>query len=966
MANRLQPEFAKLPALLRPSVENAWQQFSDQGDSVSIVLSPNIVESLPTVWACSEYVSHACARYPALLSELQADLCRQYQADDLRQGLAACLEEVADEAQLSVVLRQFRRREMVRIIWRDLAGWAILEETMTDLSTLAEVCLDLALAKLYDWQCKDSGTPCNAEGVAQQLVVIGMGKLGAGELNLSSDIDLIFAFPESGETVGGPRALSNSEFFTRLGQKLITALNQTTADGFVFRVDMRLRPFGDSGALVASFDAMESYYQIHGREWERFAMIKARVVAGDQEAGKELMQMLRPFIYRRYLDFGAYENLREMKAMVSSEVKRKGMQNNVKLGTGGIREVEFIAQVFQIIRGGREIDLQDRRLMIILPTLVERDILPEYVANELLEAYRFLRNTEHRIQAWQDQQTHALPNSDVGKARLAYAMGFANWETFSEKLHEYRESVQQHFDQVFAAPQTEVPAEEDHSLEAIWFGHLEKDAAIEKLHALGFAEAERVWQRLHLLYTGRQYHAMSAQGRGRLDRLMPMLLRAVLLSTYPDLVIGRVFDLIENIAQRTVYLALLTENPLALSQLIRLCAASPWIARFLAQHPLLLDDLMDPRSLYAPPDKPALIQDLRQRLLQLPAEDLEQAMDTLRHFKQTSVLSVAAADIAEVLPLMKVSDHLTWIAETILEEVLQLAWQHLVERHGRPICAPDGRLCDKGFAIIGYGKLGGIELGYASDLDLVFIHGAEDEGLSTNGERPVPLQTFFARLGQRVIHMLTAHTASGILYETDMRLRPDGASGMLVTSLKAFRDYQLSKAWVWEHQALVRARFVAGDPLIAEQFEAIRAEILSQPRDQEQLRCDVIEMRDKMRQSLDKSKNGLFDLKQGHGGIVDIEFMVQYGVLAWSHTHPALLRYTDNVRLLMLLSGEGLMSAADADVLTDAYRSYRQRLHRIKLMESPGVIAADEVKQERDAVCQIWQQWLLLAGNGDK
>ena len=955
-------EITALPVPLQVTLDSSWQEFQAMEESAVDQLPQSIIDLLPMVWACSEYVTRSCLRNPGLLIELQDDLCRAYQSEDLRQALMARLADVEGEEQLSIALRQFRRREMVRIIWRDIAGWASLEETLADLSMLADVCLDLALEKLYAWQCAELGTPVNADGEAQHLVIIGMGKLGAGELNLSSDIDLIFAYPESGETCDGPKSLSNSEFFTRLGQKLINALHQATAEGFVFRVDMRLRPFGDSGALVASFDAMESYYQIHGREWERFAMIKARIVAGDQQAGKELMQMLKPFVFRRYLDFGAYENLREMKVMVASEVKRKGMESNVKLGAGGIREIEFIAQVFQIIRGGRETALQDRRLMVILPSLVELDILPEYVATELLEAYRFLRNTEHRIQAWQDQQTHALPDNDLGKIRLAYAMGFADWDSFVTKLNEYRQRVQEQFDQVFAAPQTETPEEDDHDLEGIWFGRIEKEAAIEKLQGLGFSDAVSVWQRLHSLYTGRQYQAMSAQGRGRLDRLIPLMLRAVLHSNYSDVVIGRVLELIENIARRTVYLSLLVENPLALSQLIRLCAASPWIARYLAQHPILLDELMDPRSLYAPPEKAELIQDLRQRLLQLPAEDLEQALDSLRHFKQTSVLSVAAADIADALPLMKVSDHLTWIAETIIDEVLELAWQHLIARHGRPVCAPDGRLCDKGFAIIGYGKLGGIELGYASDLDLVFIHGAEDENLPTNGERPLALQTFFARLGQRVIHLLTAHTAAGVLYEADMRLRPDGASGMLVSGLKAFRDYQLNKAWVWEHQALVRARVVAGDPLIAEQFEAIRCEILAQTRDRQQLLKDVVEMRDKMRQTTDKSKSGEFDLKQGRGGIVDIEFMVQYGVLAWSHAYPALLRYTDNVRLLMLFASEELMSAEDADILTDAYRCYRQHLHRIKLTETSGVISEDEVRQEREAVSRIWQQWLLSAG----
>ena len=860
---------------------------------------------------------------------------------------------------------------MLRIVWRDIAGWAEFKETTHDLSYLAEVCIDTALSNLYQWQCETLGTPVDEDGVAQQLVVLGMGKLGAWELNVSSDIDLIFAFPEEGEVKNGPKQLTNSEFFSRLGKKIIQALDQQTADGFVFRVDMRLRPFGAGGPLVTSFNSFENYYLVHGRSWERYAMVKVRVVGGDYEQGNELLSMIRPFVYRRYLDYGAYESLRELKEMIKQEVQRKGMQNNVKLGGGGIREVEFIAQVFQLIRGGRDTDLQERRVLVVLDYLTQKNLLPDYVVDELKNAYVFLRNTEHRIQEYQDRQTHVLPDDEIGQTRLASGMGFNDWPAFLTELNKHRENVEAHFEQVFVAPQTEETKTPEKSeqqsetqrLEALWYNKLDEQDALDLLSEKGFSDSAAALKQLKTLHKSRQYASLSRQGQTRLDRLMPLLLGAVQQVDSVDITFERILSLLTNVARRSVYLALLLENPMVLSQLIKLCSASPWIARYLQQLPILLDELMDPRSLYQPPEKAELEEEIRQRLAQLDIEDVEQNMDALRHFKQSNVLRVAAADIADALPLMKVSDHLSWIAEVILDEALEQAWRHLVSRHGRPVCKVEGGLCDKGFAVIGYGKLGGYELGYGSDLDMVFLHGSESNNLMTlgdeaKGEKSIAVPVFFARLGQRIIHLLTAHTSAGVLYEADMRLRPDGASGLLVTNLKSYRDYQLKKAWLWEHQALVRARVVAGDPQIAEQFAIIRREVLSQPRDKENLRKEVIEMRNRMRKELSKEKKGQFDLKQGAGGIVDIEFMVQYGVLAWANEKSDLLEYTDNIHLLEALATAKLMAKADVKVLSDAYRIFRARLHKMALQEQPGLVDAEEYNELSTAVRQIWLDWL--------
>ena len=951
----------QLPQALQAALRPQWPELES---SLREQLGSNfqVIEStLAGVLACSDFVLHWCRRRPEWLVELvtSGNLTRRYEGDDIQAGLCFHLNGTSDEKELVVRLRQYRQREMVRIIWRDLAGWADLDETLQDLSHLADSCVDQALQKLYQWQCTTHGTPSSAEGKPQQLVVIAMGKLGAYELNLSSDIDLIFTFPKEGETRSGPREFSNSEFFQKLGQNLISSLSQKTEDGFVFRVDMRLRPFGDSGPLVCTFNAMEEYYEIHGREWERYALIKARVIAGDVNQGKELLHTLRPFIYRRYMDYSAYESLREMKAMIQKEVVRKGKEHNIKVGPGGIREIEFIGQVFQLIRGGRETRLQNRSIMPVLKLLEELQLLPAYVVKQLLAAYDFLRRTEHRLQAYRDEQTQVLPTDELGRLRLAFSMGYPNWDTYIKELSRHRGRVQDHFEQVFEAPQSVEGGADAGQYATLWNGRLDKEQVQERLVELELGdEAETIANKLTGLRSGRAYHHLSATGRDRMDRLMPLLIGACVSTEQPGLALLRCLDLIEAVFQRTVYLVLLVENPMAMSQLVRLCAASPWITRYLSQHPMLLDELLDPRTLYDPPDKVELALELHQRLDNLDPNDEEQAMDNLRQFKHAQFLRVAAADLAGALPLMKVSDHLSWIAEVVLERTLDLAWQHLVAKHGRPVCTAEGTVCDTGFAVVAYGKLGGLELGYGSDLDLVFLHSGESESLETKGKQPLSLGVFFARLAQRMIHILGTLTPAGILFEVDTRLRPDGASGLLVSSLGAYESYQQEKAWTWEHQALVRARVVAGDPTIAEHFEAIRRRILGHQRELPALRRDVLEMRDKMRTSLDKSKDGVFDVKQGRGGIVDIEFMVQYGVLAFAHEHPALLDYTDNIRILERLAWAGVMSAADADYLSETYRTYRDRVHRLKLQEQSAVIPEGEFREQRQGVQRIWSAWL--------
>ncbi|HEY5719920.1 MAG TPA: bifunctional [glutamate--ammonia ligase]-adenylyl-L-tyrosine phosphorylase/[glutamate--ammonia-ligase] adenylyltransferase, partial [Gammaproteobacteria bacterium] len=841
------------------------------------------------VWAGSRFVADSCARAPALLAELDAsgDLDRAYADGEMAARARAALQGVADDAALAVALRRLRRREMVRIAWRDLAGEAALDETLEELSALADACLATALDLLHGWQCAQSGVPRTAAGDEQRLVVLGMGKLGARELNFSSDIDLVFAYPENHDAAGCRVACER--FFQRLGQRLIQALDAVTADGFVYRVDMRLRPYGSAGPLAMSFGALEEYYQSQGREWERYALIKARPVAGDRAAGERLLELLRPFVYRRYVDFGVFDSLREMKAMINREVRLKELDDDIKRGHGGIREVEFVGQAFQLVHGGREPRLRERGILRVLATLAELGQLPQHAAVQLAAAYDFLRRSENRLQAYADRQTYALPEDAAGRARLAFSMGYDGWDAYAVALAEHRRRVHGDFEQLFALPQAENYDEAEHDLIAVWHASLDAEAAATVLANAGFDQPQEAVELLGGLRQSRACRASSAAGQKRLERLMPLLLGAVGGAEAPTECLRRLVPLLERVALRSAYIALLVENPMALSQLVRLTTASSWIAGRLAQYPLLLDELLDPRTLYRPPDRARLEAELQARLAGVPGDDLEQQMEALRHFKRTNVLRVAAADVVDAIPLMVVSDHLTWIAETVLGGVARIAWDDLVARHGVPGYVVDGEQRQAGLGIVAYGKLGGIELGYVSDLDIVFLHDSRGEAQQTDGARQVDNALFFARLAQRIIHILTTLTASGELYPVDTRLRPSGASGLMVSSLEAFARYQHQEAWTWERQALVRARPVAGSAAVAGRFEAIRREVLGQPRERAQLRREVREMREKMRSQLGTSDPAEFDLKQDPGGIADIEFMVQYGTLAWASEHPALL-----------------------------------------------------------------------------
>ncbi|ROQ28747.1 bifunctional [glutamate--ammonia ligase]-adenylyl-L-tyrosine phosphorylase/[glutamate--ammonia-ligase] adenylyltransferase [Gallaecimonas pentaromativorans] len=905
------------------------------------------LERLRQGLACSDFLLSQLLRHPDWLPWLLAQ-SEQSLADGPWQPP---LDEGANESVVQRELRLFRHRYLCALALLG-ANQDISEQArLAALSKLAEGLIDCARNWAYQDLCQSRGTPRDSEGKAVPLLVLGMGKLGGGELNFSSDIDLIFIYPRSGVTEGGRKEIDNHEFFARLGQRLIALLDAVTTDGFVYRVDMRLRPFGDSGPLVMSFDALEDYYQSQGREWERYAMVKGRLMGGGFGYEEELSQLLRPFVYRRYLDYSAIHSLRDMKRLIEAEVRRRGLKGNIKLGQGGIREVEFLVQVFQLIRGGREPKLRTPSLLAALAMLPGLGVMSETEAQALAEAYLFLRTSENNLQAINDEQTQTLPDDALNQARLAAMQGFGSFGVFMARLEHHLQLVHSLFREVVSEdnPEDDLPGGLRSLMEADW----SVDEVAGSLSEEGLAEPEALATVFVSLKDSLEKRSMGERGRKQLEKLLPQLLLGLKDQPQGVRTLSRLGKLLEQIASRTAYLELLVENPGARAQLIKLMGESAFISDSLTQMPILLDELIDPRHLYAPLALEDYGSELRRFMLRIEPGDLEGQMEALRQFKAAQTLRIAAADVTGVLPLMKVSDHLSILAETLLAACLPLAWQDLVKRHGEP---PGLSPEHPGILVVAYGKLGGLELGYSSDLDIVFLTdlGAEQADSETPGPRAITVKEFFFKLVQRLSHWLTARTLSGVLYEIDMRLRPSGASGLLVSTMESFEDYQLNEAWLWEHQALVRARPVLGDSALRERFAGIRLKALGKARDAQALKEEVRAMRQKMRGHLDKSGKGLFDLKQGRGGITDIEFLVQYWLLA--SAEPALLRYSDNIRQLEALSQSQVIDDATAERLAEIYVALRQQQHRQSLDEGGRLVEDSCFSEERAFVGALWDK----------
>ncbi len=832
-----------------------------------------------------------------------------------------------DDAVAKRRLRQLRHRVLLRAMTRDLEGQASLAEVCETMSDLAETSIGAALAWSIARLEAEFGRPRDAAGREQQLVVIGMGTLGGRELNVSSDIDLVFVYPEEGET-DGARRVSAAEFFERAGRRRIALLAEVTEDGFAFRVDMRLRPHGESGPLAMGFQAFEHYLLTQGREWERYAWIKARALTGD--CGRrhgELTAIVRPFVFRKYLDYGTLAAMRSLHAEVRREVARRELAGHVKLGPGGIREIEFVAQALQLVRGGRDPALTVRPTLEALARLAERRMLPEAAASELSSAYVFLRNLEHRLQYLDDRQTHELPTDAGDRARVAAMAGFGGWEPFVRVLDAHRAAVTRHFQEVFAES-----ASGDSPMQAAWDGTAEERVRL--LTASGFADAQGSTRRLEAARASQRYAGLPPDSRRRFDALVPALVEAARATPEPDATLARGLDLIESVARRAAYLALLAEQPDALRRVAKIIGASPWAAQFVTRHPILLDELLDDRLLYAPPDWPAF-QATLESLLAVHADDTEQQMNVLREQHQGQLFRFLAQDLGGRLTVERLADHLSELADRALAAAQRLAWSQLRGAHR----------AEPAFAGIGYGKLGGKELGYASDLDIVFLYDDADERA----------EEIYGRYAQRLNSWLTTQTAAGQLFDTDLRLRPHGDKGLLATSLAGLRRYLEKDAWVWEFQALTRARFCAGDAALGAAFEAMRAEVLTRQRDAAPLAAEVLAMRERMHAG-HPNRTALFDLKHDRGGMIDVEFIVQYLVLAHAHRHPGLTRNLGNIALLGMAAELGLLPVPLAEGSRNAYRDMRRRQHALRLAGAPYArVAPDEAAAWAAAVRALWQ-----------
>jgi glutamate-ammonia-ligase adenylyltransferase len=827
----------------------------------------------------SRYASELLSAQPALVEDLAAP--QRFERAEMLRELAGGAAE--DEAGLKRRLRRLRQRVLLRAMARDLSGQADLEEVCATMSDLAEVETAAALA----WAEKAEGLP------ADGLAVVGMGKLGGRELNVSSDVDLVFVY------AGG---IERHESYERASRTLIRLLSERTEDGFAFRVDMRLRPYGDSGPLACNVGFLENYFVAQGREWERYAWIKARCLTGGEALRAEIEATVRPFVFRKYLDYGTLAAMRRLQAEVRRDVARRELAEHVKLGPGGIREIEFVVQALQLIRGGRDPELRARATLKVLPVLRARNALTPAAEQELARAYVFLRDVEHRLQYLDDAQRHDLPEGADDRKRIAAMMDFSTWDEFYAVLGAHRAAVSRHFEDVFSEPEPNA---------APWPEH----------------------PRLAAFRASQRYAALPADSKGRLDALVPALARASSATADPHATLARGMDLIEAIASRAAYLALLAERPEALERVTRIIGASSWAAEFVARHPLLLDELLDDRVLYAEPDLKAFAAALRAQLAH--AGDTEARMNALREMHQAQVFRLLAQDLAGLLTVERLADHLSALADLLLEVALEEAWKDLPRRHREG--APR-------FTVAGYGKLGGKELGYASDLDIIFLYEDADERAPET----------YARFAQRLITWLTARTSAGPLFDADLQLRPSGASGLMVTSVEAFERYQEKDAWIWEHQALTRARSCAGDGAAGAAFEAIRERILRRERDPAELAKAILEMREKLH-AAHPNRSGLFDLKHDRGGMIDIEFSVQYLVLAHAHRFPALTQNLGNIALLKLAAGRGLLEAALAERCRDAYREFRRMQHALRLNGAPYArVPPGQAAAHAGAVRELW------------
>ncbi|QDE38211.1 bifunctional [glutamate--ammonia ligase]-adenylyl-L-tyrosine phosphorylase/[glutamate--ammonia-ligase] adenylyltransferase [Luteibacter pinisoli] len=872
-----------------------------------------VAERVRRTLLASDFAYDVFRRQPELLAPAGLERLR-VNADASTRG--ATLELPADEDRCMAVLRRFRHAEAVRLVFRDVNGLDDIDETLASTSALYETLLALALRWSENALRARHGVPRDPAGKEQRMVVLGFGKLGGNELNFSSDIDLVLAYASGGDT-DGARPLDNGEYFVREARQLVRLLAEPTVDGICARVDLRLRPFGNAGRLALPFTAMEQYYQREGRDWERYAWIKARPVAGDRTAGRELQDMLRPFVYRRYLDYTAFAGLREMKALIDAEVARKDLAGNLKLGPGGIREIEFVVQLTQMIRGGRDPALRVRGLLPALRACESRGYIPKARARLLREAYVFLRRLENRVQMLRDAQTHDIPDDALSRERLALGLGYASWDALSVDLARHRTEVSAEFAAVLV-PQAGQTATAPVAESELWQAARDETLTAAMMEASGFVPGIEAADALGKLPRAGSVRSMSARSAERLERLMPQLIAAARASASPSPSLLRMVRLVQAVARRSSYLALLDEQPSARRRVANVFAESAFLAERVIAQPLLLDDVLDPRIDQLPLKRADISAEIVRTLGTLDERDAERELERINEFRSSIAFRLGLAFSDGRADATATARRLAGLAEAVIGAVLALAVREMAAQHGR--LPGDGI----GFAVLGYGSLGGEELGFASDLDLVFVYDGRRANAMSDGARPVDGTRWYQRLAQRVMHWLGAQTHAGKLYDVDTRLRPDGSKGLLVASVDAFEAYQRDRAWTWEHQALQRARFVAGDAAVGSMLDAVRREILGAVRDTARVVAEVGAMRARWRAERDRSDATQVDLKQGKGGLIDIEFVLQGMVLAHAAAHPGILDSTANSVLIDELRVAGLFTQAQADTLHVAHADLLQ------------------------------------------
>ncbi len=920
-----------------------WQQLCKLLEQQTPPPSAEFIEALQRLALGSNYAISQCVKYPELIQPLADYL--QFELEP--SVLETALQGLSDIALIKQQLRLFRHRKLIQIIYLDICRQQPVEQTLLQLSELADLLIQQALQVAEQNLAAKHGQPLQANGEPMQLNIIAMGKLGGRELNFSSDVDLICCYSEEG-TLSGFGKLSHTQFFTHVVKLFKQLLHEVTADGFVYRVDLRLRPWGDSGPIVLSHTAFEHYYQLHGREWEQYAMVKARVITGSATDKKHLKSIIRPFVYRRYHDYRVFEGLALLKHKIDQQTKNKAHRRNIKMGRGGIREVEFFVQAFQVLKGGRSNQLQTPSLFKVIEILQQQEITDRPTLNSMRASYCFLRMLENRIQMMNDQQTHEIPTRQNHLDRISLLLGYDDWPALDQQLQQHLEQVNRVFSELFSTH------EEQYDKPALHMDELADEQHLASIRQYGFVEPQVIHQRLLEFYHSKALLYMSEKAKKRFHIFFPELLKQISQHAEQLELLNKMLALLSSIAGRSVYFELLYQNIPLLMKLVHLFDSSHWIAEQVTRHPLLLESLLYPGRVDQRFNKVHLRQELNTQLNNV-IDDIELELDILRQFKRAQTIVIATAEIAQEISTAQVSEYLSELAEIILQAVYQLAFNEVSTQYGIPQCRVDDQLITPVLGIIAYGKLGGCELHYQSDLDIIFLHNSSGSEQITNGQKSIDNAVFFSRLAQKIISKVSMLTAAGKLYEIDTRLRPNGASGMLVSSLSAYQSYQLEKAWVWEHQAIIRARYIAGDPIIQQQFAAIHQQVLLQPRDPQALQSEITQMRAKMYQASNPVEGDSINIKHSKHCMLDIEFLVQYLVLQHANKFASLIETTDNVGLITELHRLHLIDD-HALALRESYLTLHRWLHARVLQNQSAEIASALVRQDMDLVQACWNK----------